>query len=178
LKSISSDALSSKQQSCGCLQRERASEANITHGATTNYNWAPGYSVWVGMKSRCLNPNSARYIDYGGRGITICERWMDFASFIADMGEPPDGMSIDRYPDGDGNYEPGNCRWATPQEQSNNSRQCRRLTHNGITATITEWNGILGLPSDNTAITQRLNTYGWSVERALSTPVRKKKPRC
>lgn len=74
------------------------------------------------MKKRCLNPASISYKWYGERGITVCERWLSFENFYEDMGARPEGLSIDRYPDNDGNYEPGNCRWAAPTEQVNNRR--------------------------------------------------------
>lgn len=74
------------------------------------------------MKTRCLNPRHVRWEDYGGRGIKVCERWKKFENFLADMGVRPEGMTLDRYPDADGNYEPGNCRWATGTEQRINRR--------------------------------------------------------
>ena len=84
----------------------------------------PAYRSWKYMNTRCHNQNNSRYLDYGGRGIIICERWRTFANFLADMGERPEGKSLDRI-DNDGNYEPGNCRWATQVEQNTNARHVR-----------------------------------------------------
>lgn len=98
--------------SCGC-------KANRKYPVMTN---TPLHKRWVGMISRCTYKSHAAYKHYGGRGITVCERWMDFNNFIADMGFPPPGKSLDRI-NNDGNYEPGNCRWATAKEQYHNSRR-------------------------------------------------------
>ncbi len=105
-------------RSCGCYHRRRASESNITHGHSTR---SVMYSTWCNMKTRCTNINSEDYPNYGGRGIMVCDRWSAFENFLEDMGERPPGRSIDRI-DNDGNYEPTNCRWATPTQQRHNRR--------------------------------------------------------
>ena len=115
---------SGNSRSCGCLQRELLSAQRTTHGMSARDNRT--YTTWLAMKGRCFNPHDGHhYRLYGERGITVCDRWLGpdgFANFLADMGERPDGMTLDRYPDPDGNYEPGNCRWATPAEQGRNRR--------------------------------------------------------
>lgn len=108
-------------KSCGCLLRELITARNLRHGMTES----PEFETWIGILQRCTNPNAAAYANYGGRGITVCERWRDsFENFYADMGPRPEGLSIDRI-DNDGNYEPGNCHWATPMEQRHNQRPHR-----------------------------------------------------
>lgn len=147
---------------------------NFRHGyGRKGEKRAPEYNVWASIKARCLNPNTANFADYGGRGIRLCEQWMDFSKFIADMGPRPDGCSIERR-DNDGNYEPGNCFWATRTEQNRNTRRNRYLTHNGETRCITEWTELMGL-KENT-IRQRL-FMGWDVGKAITTPPRVLKPR-
>ena len=116
-------------QSCGCLKIERAQQnlpAPIrTHGEAQRGKHTREYRIWIDMKSRCFNPLNKHWNDYGGRGITICDRWMDFSNFLADMGRRPSGLSIDRI-NNDGNYEPNNCRWATAKEQQHNQRKHRK----------------------------------------------------
>jgi hypothetical protein len=103
--------------SCGCIRRERTTK----HGLCDTR----AYNTWKNMKQRCFNPRHPKYPDYGERGISICQHWCDFQDFYADVLDPPPGKSIDRI-DNDGNYEPGNCRWATPTEQTFNRRPFKR----------------------------------------------------
>ncbi len=107
-------------------------------------------SSWRAMKRRCLDPRVREYPNYGGRGIIICERWLDFESFLADMGIRPFGLTLDRV-DNDGNYEPGNCRWATRIEQNRNSRHVRLITFQGVTKCVREWEIDLNLPKNTIA---------------------------
>lgn len=108
-----------KQKSCGCWRRERISLANFRHGRTHS----PAWNSWSSMLTRCYNSNTKQYHWYGARGIAVCARWRAFANFLSDMGERPAGKTLDRFPNNDGNYEPGNCRWATPKQQAANRRR-------------------------------------------------------
>lgn len=128
--------------SCGCFRRERAgANPKITHGKTKTKE----YTVWANMKGRCYNEKDAAYYNYGGRGITICERWLNsFENFLKDMGECPDGMSIDRI-NNDGNYEPSNCKWVTIFEQNANRRGNIQITIEGETKTLMQWSRKRGL---------------------------------
>lgn len=118
------------------------------------------------MIARCYNPHNNRYSYYGGRGVTVCSRWREsFEAFLADMGARPDGMTLDRFPDKGGNYEPGNVRWATPSEQGSNKRNNNILEYDGQSLTISEWARKIGITHQ--AIRQRLRR-GLSVAEALS----------
>lgn len=110
-----------RSQSCGCLRTEQLVARSTRHGMANSSE----YAIWAQMVQRCTTPTHARYADYGGRGITVCTPWLDFAQFYADMGSRPGGMSLDRI-DNDRGYEPGNCRWATAVEQRHNRRGSRR----------------------------------------------------
>lgn len=154
--------------SCGCLTRDR----NTKHGQFD----APEYSVWSSMKTRCLNPKTRQYADYGGRGITICPEWLnDFAQFLADMGPRPENTrtrewSLERR-DNDGPYCPANCYWATRWQQDNNKRTSRVLEFRGRRLTATQWARELGW--SRALICGRL-ALGWSIERTLTTPPRRR----
>jgi hypothetical protein len=158
-----------KEPHCGCLSFELRGRAHRTHGMSDRVE----YNSWTNMKMRCYNPNDAAYDDYGGRGIRVCDRWRfgedgksGFECFLEDMGpKPPDKRGIDRYPDNDGSYEPGNCRWATYAEQSLNVRANVNLTFNGKTQCISQWAKEIGMSKEG--LWGRINA-GYSVEEALT----------
>lgn len=151
-------------QSCGCLQKERTSKAKIVHGQAQS----PEYSSWTNMKDRCLNPKNIGYGDYGGRGIKVCKRWRkSFEEFFKDMGPRPTlKHTLDRK-DPDGNYEPNNCRWATPEEQGNNKRNTRRFEYRGDFLTISQL--ARKYNKDPKLVLERMNK-GWNLEKALNKP--------
>jgi hypothetical protein len=135
-----------------------------THGGSRDRD--PVYKVWHAMLTRCRSPKDPAYRDYGGRGITVCVRWRDFAAFRADMGPRPRGGTLERI-DVNGDYEPTNCRWASPREQANNRRTNRTLTLRGRSMTVAQWARELG--ASKTGLLHRLKA-GWSVEETLTTP--------
>lgn len=162
---------SGRTQSCGCLlaqivQMPRPSRR--THEMTgTSF-----YTRWSSMIGRCTNPKNHAYADYGGRGITVCPQWRaSFETFAADMGEPLPGTWLERR-DNNGPYSPENCYWATRHQQANNKRNNRWITHDGITQTLEQWSRATGI--GHATIIHRLN-HGWTIERALMTPVRQDK---
>lgn len=154
-------------QSCGCLHRETVTE----HGETGS----PEFTTWQRIVQRCEDPHIRDYHRYGGRGITVCDRWRhSFPAFLEDMGHrPADKDSIDRI-DNDGPYSPENCRWATALEQGANKANNHRLEWNGECLTIAEWCRRLGMKKNT--LLNRLNR-GLSAEEALSRPVAHKKAR-
>ena len=120
---------SGKQTSCGCSRKGNIN--SMKHGHNRNAKPSRTYKSWIAMISRCYRVNDCHYPNYAGRGITVCDRWRNsFENFLADMGERPEGLSLDRFPDNDGSYFLENCRWATPKEQANNRRKRKKLEDN------------------------------------------------
>ena len=149
-------------RSCGCLQRETTIKRNYKHGYAHRGQNDITFSTWCSMWKRCTDP---RYKDYYGRGIIVCERWRDFAAFLEDMGPRPSlKMSIDRI-DFNGNYEPGNCRWATDLEQGNNTRRNHKELYDGEMLSIAEISRRCGI--GQTTIHRRLKS-GLTIEQATT----------
>lgn len=153
-----------KKKSCGCLKIQSLIERRKTHGQSGKIT----YKIWASMIQRCMNPYASGFKRYGGRGITVCERWLAFSNFFADMGERPKGLFIERK-DNNGNYEPGNCCWATKIAQSRNTRRNRMLTFQGRTQPMCAWADEMKISQSN--LENRINQLGWSVEKSLTTPV-------
>lgn len=132
------------------------------------------YYIWYRIKLRCFNKKDKRYNDYGGRGITVCERWLKFENFRDDMYESykehrlkNNYTSLDRI-NNNGSYKPNNCRWATRREQQNNTRQNHLITYKGQTLNLKQWADKLGI--NKNTLSKRINRSGWSIEKALNTP--------
>lgn len=138
------------------------------HAGHSGRSSTPTYETWRDMKARCLNPSEPNYRLYGGRGISICDRWLTFENFLQDMGSRPEGMTIERL-DNDGSYEPSNCRWATPKEQANNCRSNRVIIWQEKPYTLAQLAELTGI--NRVTLSWRLRV-GWSVEKAVTIPVR------
>lgn len=163
---LSNNLVSGKSRSCGCYNSDVVVERNTIHGLSSSSE----HMIWCSLLQRCTNPRHVRYADYGGRGITVCESWLKFENFYADMGpRPSKDRSLDRI-DNDGPYCKENCRWATRKEQNNNTRANKLVTHGDLTMTISQWSVIYGVPSS--VISYRLRN-GWAVEESLTLPTRK-----
>jgi len=155
-----------KVKSCGCT--------TVSHGKVITKHYETKtrlYRIWQDMKSRCYNKKEPAYKWYGARGITICKDWENYFAFKewSLANGYTDNLTIDRI-DVNGNYEPSNCRWATRKEQANNTRTTRHITYKGETYSVSEWTRILGFKSST--LSGRLNTLGWSIEKAFNTPIR------
>lgn len=158
-----SNLQSGSSQSCGCLSRELSSKRLTRHGKSRSRV----YRIWGGMVGRCTNPNDPAWKHYGGRGIEVCDRWLTFSNFIEDMGDPPDGLTIERI-DNDKGYSPDNCHWATMLEQQNNRRNNVVLEVNGRQQTISQW-------AREKHLSRQLIQYrlaaGWAIDDAVNQPV-------
>lgn len=152
---------SGNTESCGCAFKEMTGARFRTHGMRQTRE----YSTWQMMIARCENPNTPFYENYGGRGIKVCERWKSFEKFYEDMGQRPDGMTLDRI-DNDGDYSPTNCRWATDAQQRRNTRRSILITHNGETKCLKDWATAIGM--SYRTLYKRVAQLGWPIERAFA----------
>lgn len=152
-------------KSCGCKRAELVGIRNTKHGHSVNRQMGLEYRIWVEMKQRCYNPKCNRYHTHGERGITVCERWREsFEAFLEDMGtRPSKGLSIERR-DNNGNYESGNCYWATRKQQARNKRTTMFLTVNGETKPVSQWAEESGI--NYHTLRARIKS-GWTAERAI-----------
>lgn len=153
--------------SCGCFRKELLGNITRKHGLRET----KAYRILYGAIDRCTNPKNRAWVYYGGRGIRVSEAWMrNPVQFIADMGQPKDGYTLERV-DVNGHYEPGNCVWATKKQQARNKRTTRLVTYQGETRSLAEWSEILGV--NYSALRFRLDD-GWPVDRAFTAPYRQK----
>jgi len=169
-KNIVTRSLKDKQtKSCGCLLKKSTSKIgklNKTH----EYSYSRIYRIWASMVQRCNNPNSRNYKNYGGRGITVCKRWLKFENFLEDVGEPPnDKYQIDRKNNNKG-YKPSNCRWISSKENNRNRRNNKLYTYNNKTQCSSGWAEEYNIKP--ATLRDRINA-GLSMEKALITPTRK-----
>jgi len=159
-------------KSCGCFKRELVSLQKTTHGHARQGAKTVEYNVWADIIKRCKNSNSKNYHNYGGRGIKVCDRWLSYENFFADMGlRPSSKHSIERK-EVNGDYEPSNCCWATRQEQQRNTRRTRLVEFDSQVKSLVEWTEEKDLPYP--AVYSRL-MHGWTPEEALTTPIGSKR---
>lgn len=159
-------------KSCGCLKIEKLIERSTRHTHSTRNRMSTTYKSWSGMIQRCTNKKEKQYADYGGRGISVCDEWLLFVNFLKDMGEKPNkNHQIDRI-NNDSDYCKSNCRWATAKQNNRNKRNNHLETYKGKTQSMIEWTEEYNILYET--LQSRLNC-GWSIEKALMTPVRNKK---
>lgn len=163
---VKSTVISGKIRSCGCMNWKKEKDGYVFR---SNH---PLWETWVGMMRRCYVKTRRNYRFYGGRGITVCDRWKKFDEFALDMGERPKGMTLDRI-DNSGNYSPENCRWASFRDQCKNRRSTNFIFHDGKKQCLQDWANEKRINA--TTIYTRIHKYGWSGKDALETPVRKTK---
>jgi len=162
--------ISGEATACGCYGAEQTSKRSTVHGERNLRNTTPEYKSWMSAKARVSNPNTDGYEHYGGRGIKMCDRWLEsYQNFLSDIGRKPTPKHTLERKDVNGDYEPANCIWATMSEQNNNRRDTERITRNGRSMTVTQWCRELDLNPQTVFL--RL-FYGWDVERALTAPIR------
>lgn len=159
-----------RTKSCGCLAKK--TQFNTDSAKTHGLSRSRIYKIWLGMKQRCSDKSTGRTRRlYYDKGICVCDRWMDFVNFVDDMGLPMKSMTIDRI-NGNGNYEPENCRWATKKEQANNTTANHQLSFDGKTMNIAQWSDQVGIKQNT--IVYRL-VRGWPVEKALTKPIQQRR---
>lgn len=152
-----------RTKSCGCLRSDRAAETASKHGGYVGRKPTRTMRIWKNMIQRTCNPNCPMYARYGGAGIGVCKSWQTFEGFMADMGEVPDGLTLERIDNSKG-YEPNNCKWTTYAEQNRNKSSTKKLTLNGRTQVAADWAAELGLTDSQ--IYKRIRR-GWSDEEVL-----------
>ena len=151
-------------KSCGCNKAQFVTNSKLRHGKADGKNKV--YTAWHNMKDRCSNQNNKDYINYGGRGISVCETWLTFERFYKDMGEPPSKKHTLERVDVNGDYSPQNCEWATSSVQRNNQRRSKKYEFQGESHSLIEWCNIKNMPYARLA--QRVEKLGWDFERAIT----------
>ena len=170
----SNSLVSVRTTSCGCYRRQRTAEVHTVHGMTRGEKIHPIYQTWYAMLQRCENPDNKSYKNYGFRGIKVCDEWhklIPFCDWALASGWQK-GLQLDRI-NNDGNYEPGNCRWATSQENNRNRRGNRMITFAGKTQCLAAWADETGIKYQT--LLDRVDRYRWPIERALTEPVKRRK---
>lgn len=158
-------------ESCGCILKETNRERLTTHGHCKGKETST-YNIWLSMKARTVNKKCEAFVRYGGSKILMCDEWLNsFEAFLHDMGERPEGMSLDRIDNSKGYYK-DNCRWATPIEQANNKRNNRLFTFKGKSQTLAAWGRELGINIQT--LRNRYYSCKWDIEKILTTPVKSK----
>lgn len=165
--------------SCGCYRADATRAMRLKHGHTIGARGgnhvavSKEYRAWQNAKDRCYRPNRKNFKDYGGRGIRVCDRWRDsFSNFLADMGQCPAGKSLDRFPNMNGNYEPGNCRWATVKEQMNNTRRNRKFRWQGKSLSLCEIADLYQITSSS--LRRRVIERGQNIKQVVKKMIEKK----
>lgn len=169
--SVLSAIVRGNTKSCGCLKVEVSKVGNSTHGHSRLYKRSRTMAAFHNMHVRCENPKSKKFKNYGLRGVVVCPEWKEFSKFLADMGECPEGLTLDRV-DVNGPYSKENCVWETPKNQARNRTNTIRVTYKGQSKPLTEWCELLGLKRGT--IYSRLAS-GWSAASAFETPTGGKK---